>query len=316
MIFTTDDIIASVKARTLAPSGQKTFQDSDFIRFMNEELLIKIVPDIQTVREDFFLQPLQTPLVQNQAAYTMPERALGNTLKDLFWIDQNGSRFPIARINIRDIPNTNGYTQAPYTFYVQDNQVVLGPPPFGTGTLEQWYYLRCNDMVLTSACGQITAIATDTPIAGQVTYTVNANISSYTELDFLSFTSPFQLWAMNVVPVSATSSTVVVDMDDVENQVGTLLPQLGDYICEALTAPVAMIPQEFHPLLSEYVAARVVQSLGQNEKLAAINENIQLMRQNLLNTIANRIEQSPEVIRSRGGFIDSAGYGWAVNWSR
>lgn len=316
MFYTTNQIIESVEARTLAPTGQPTYQNSDYVRFANEELQIKIVPDIMTIREDFFLRVLNYSITNAQASYTLPERTLGNTLKDLFYIDQNGNRYPISRVNINDIPLNTAATIYPQTFYMKGDQVVLVPTPTATvGTMEAWYYERPSELVLTEACGQITSIALNTPLAGQTTYTVNADVSSYATLDFVSGTSPFRDYSIDVTPVSATSTTVVVTNTDVDSESGSLLPVVGDWICEAQTSPIPMVPQEFHPLLAELVAGRVVQGLGDAQKLEAINANVGMMRQNMLNMIANRIEQKQEVIVNRYGLTRASGYGWTI-WNR
>lgn len=314
MFFTTDQIIESTKIRILAPDGQTTFQDSDFIRFINEELQLKLVPDMITLREDYFLKTTLTPIVQNQQNYTMPERAIGNVLKDMYVI-VNDSRFQVQRINPKIIPRTGLSSVYPYQFLIQADQVQIHPAPQATsGNLQMWYYERPNQLVLSADCGQITAIAEDTPIAGQTTYTVNADLTSYESLDFLSGKSPFQLWSINVVPVSSTTTTVVVTSEDVQNAGGQMLPQVGDWICNEQTANIPMIPQDFHPLLAEMTAARVVQALGHNDKLEAINNNIKEIRLNLLNTLANRVEQNAEAILNPFGIQKYTGYGWALGW--
>lgn len=315
MFFTTDQIIESTKIRILAPDGQTTFQDSDFIRFINEEFQLKLVPDMISLREDYFLKTTLTDIVQNQQNYTMPERAIGNVLKDLFVIDSGNNRFQVQRINPKIIPRTGLSSVYPYQFLIQADQVQIHPAPQATsGYIQMWYYERPNQLVLSADCGQITAIATDTPIAGQTTYTVNADISSYTSVDFLSGQSPFQLWAINVAPVSSTATTVVVTTEDVQNAGGETLPQIGDWICNEQTANIPMIPQDFHPLLAELTAARVVQALGHNDKLEAINNNIKEIRLNLLNTLSNRVEQNMEAILNPFGIQKYTGYGWALGW--
>lgn len=317
MFYTTDEIVESVKARTLAPVGQPTYTNADFIRFCNEEFQIKLVPDIITIREDYFLRTYTQSIIYNKTSYTMPNRAIGNAIKDVIFIDTSNNRFPISHININDIPLNNFTSVYPSNFYIKGDQIVLAPSPnASSGTLEMWYYERPSQLVPVADCGQITAIAQNTPLAGQVTYTVNADVSSYSTYDFLSGSSPFQNWAIDVDPVSATSTTVVVSMSDVQGSDGTLLPSVGDYICEANYSCIPMVPQEMHPLLAEMTAARVVQGLGHNEKLEVINQNIQLMRQNCLNLIANRVEQKLERIINRYSLSRSSGYGWALGWNR
>lgn len=315
MFFTTDQIIESTKIRILSPDGQTTFQDADFVRFINEEFQLKLVPDMITVREDFFLKILYQPVLSGQSLYTVPERAIGNTLKDMMYIDNGNNIFQCQRINVKVIPRTGLSSVYPFQFIVQADQIALFPVPNASvGNLQMWYYERPNELVLTSECGQITAIAVDTPTAGQITYTVNADISSYTSVDFLSGQSPFQLWAIDVAPVSTSSTTVVVTATDVQNGAGVNMPQVGDWICEQQKACIPMIPQDFHPLLAEMTAARIVQALGHNDKLEAINNNIKEIRLNLFNTLSNRIEQNAEAILNPFGLQKFTGYGWALGW--
>lgn len=317
MFYTTNEIITSVKARTLAPTGQATYSDSDFIRFANEELLIKMVPDIMTIREDFFLRTKNYNVTNNKTNYTLPERTIANTLKDVVYIDPSNNIFPMARINLEDIPLNNFTSIYPSNFYVKGDQIVVAPAPNSTsGTIQMWYYERPSQLVLTSACGQITAINADTPIAGQTTYTVNADVSSYTSMDVVSGKSPFQDLFIDIEPVSSTSTTVVFTTSDVTSQASDNSPSVGDWICNEQTSPIPMVPQEFHPLLCEMVAARVIQGLGHNEKLEAINANLAIMKQNLMNMIANRMEQKDEKIVNRYSISRSVGYGWALGWNR
>ena len=315
MFFTTDQIIESTKIRILAPDGQTTFQDSDFIRFINEEFQLKLVPDMISLREDYFLKTLSVPVVNNQSLYTMPTRAIGNVLKDMFYIDPGNSRFQCMRINAKVIPRTGLSAVYPYQFLSKADQLSLHPVPNATaGKLEMWYYERPNELVSNSECGQITAIDVDSPVAGQITYTVNADVSSYSTLDFLSGQSPFQLWSIDVTPVSSTTTQVVVTASDVQNNAGVNLPQIGDWICNAQTACIPMIPEDFHPLLAELTAARIVQALGHNDKLEAINNNIKEIRLNLYNTLSNRIEQNAEAILNPFGLQKYTGYGWSLGW--
>ena len=318
MFYTTDEIIASLKTRILAPTGQPTFSTSDFVRFINEEFQLKMVPDTITLREDFFLKSVRLPVAAGLTKYTMPERAIGNVLKDIFYLDSGNNRYPTQRININQIPTNNLSSIYPAQFYIEADQVVIAPTPQAAGgTVQLWYYQRPNELVLESACGQITAVDYDTPTTGQVTYTVNADISSYEVVDFQSGYSPFQLTNIDVPVVSATNSTIVVDMEDVAGQVtGTYLPQVGDWICNEQTAPIPMVPQEFHPLLAEMSAARVVQALGHNEKLEAILGNIETIRKNLFNTLQIRVEQNKEAIFNPYGLVQSTGYGWNLGWPR
>jgi hypothetical protein len=225
-------------------------------------------------------------------------------------MDAQGNRLPMSRCDVVDLPSVGNLGTTNQAFMLKGDVIVVLPTPTTTGGyLEIWYYQRANDLVLTEAVGKITAIEADTPIAGQTTYTVDADLSAYSEFDFLSATSPFVLWAEDVEVVSISTTQLIVTSSAVSNDAGTLLPQLNDYICPRLTANIPMVPQEFHPLLAEMGAERVLQALGHTDKLQACMANIESMRKRLFKLVANRIEQKPIPIVNRNSLLRFSGFG-------
>ncbi len=314
MFYTTDQIIEVVKTRCLMPSSQATFTDSDIIRFVNEELQTKLVPQIISQREDFFLYKEEVTIVANQSSYTLPERAIGNNFKDIFYVDTGGNKFPIQRMNIEDIPYWPENGQYLNRFYMLGDSWVLYPTPNqATGHIDVWYYERPNQLVANNQCGQITGIAVG---ATTTVYTVNNSVAAYAELDFLSGRSPFALQAKNVVPVSSTSTTVTITNTDVENNANVMLPRVGDYINQAQYACIPMVPEDAHPLLTEMVAGRIVQALGDTQKMQDINQNIAVMQNQFFQLIANRPEQRLQRTVNPTGLHRSAGFGqpWGWGW--
>lgn len=310
MYFTTDQLISSVESRTLAPISQGTFATSDLIAFANEELQLKLVPDILSAREDFFLRAKQINLVAGVSDYTVPERCTGNNFKTVYYVDQNNNRYILQRYDISELPYQVISDGSNRGFYLRGDTLVMVPTPTVTnGYLELWYYERASDLVEVANCGLITLVQADTPNVGEVTFTVNADLTANTQFDFLSGLSPFLLKATDIVPVSTTATTVVVQMQDVDNQIGTILPQVGDYICPRLKACIPMVPQEFHPLLAEMTAERVLTALGHMDKLQSVQANIEAMRSRLFKLISNRVEQKSIPIINYQSLLRYSGFG-------
>ena len=317
MYFTTDSLLTSIKTRALIPTSQSTFQNSDLINFANEEMQIKLVPDLISIREDFFLRSKTVAITANNSRYPVPERCLGNALKDVFYLDANNNKYPIRRINIHDVVTNVASGSLPQHFYMLGDRINLVPTPSSaTGSIEIWYYERPNQLALTASCAKITAI--NTSGANQV-FTVDTDLSSSwstsTYVDILSGKSPFLTWAIDCAVVGITSTTITVATSGVVAQDGTtVLPQVNDYVCQAQYANIPMIPQEAHPLLSEMVAARVVQALGDSEKLALITANINEMRKQVFAMCSNRVENALQSVINRRGFNRMIGPGWNTSF--
>lgn len=308
MILTTDDILTSIKTRGLVPTGEPTFSDTNFIQLMNEEIGLTIVPDILSVREDFFLQKSSITISGSVSLYPIPQRALGNVLKKVFYVDGSGNRYEIPRRQIVDLVFTNATTEGqPAGYMMQGDYIKIMPmPASGSGTLEVWYFERPNRLVATSSCTKITAVSS---VGGTTTFTVDTDLSASwstaNTLDFVNYQSPYILWSKDVALTAVTSSTVAVATASVYDESSTsVLPGVGDYICLAGQSNIPMIPEEFHPIIAQTVVARSMEALGDLQKLQAVNGKLQEMRQAAISMIANRVEAEPVHILNRSSILN------------
>lgn len=324
MIQTTERLVSSLKRRSLAPTSQKTFEDEDLIAILNEELELHVVPLILSVREDYFLASHRTPITANLASYNITERAIGGALKDVFWTlddeDQSESSRNLNRVSLVDSLDLFVGTGEPRSYSLRGNQIVLCPSPATSyGYVEQWYLGKASELVATTSC---TKIVSSTSLAGTTTFTVDTDLTSSLaigdQVDFLNSQSPLGSWAIDVTITAITASTIAVLTTDVADSLGvTVLPGEDDYICPRLKANVPTIPQEFHPYLAERGAARVVQALGHNDKLQAINGNLQMMEKSLMKIISNRVENDARAIVNRNGIFSYVGANFLRgNWRR
>jgi hypothetical protein len=310
VIFQTENLIESIKRRSMVPTSQQTFQDSDFIDLLNEELQVALVPDIMSAREGYFLKSARTPLVANQSDYGIPKRAIGNALRDVYYVDESGSRFPLRELKISDLDSETVDDGTPNAFYIQGEKVVLSPTPAqATGSLELWHYRRPSDVVATTSCAQITAINS---VGGATTFTVDTNLSASLPVgslvDIISTSSPNLSHADDAAITIITASEITVATSAVVDANGSMLPQVGDYICPAGKANIPQIPVELHPILTQQVAARLVEALGDMNKFQIVNAKLQEMRAKCFNLISDRVEDRSPRIFGRKGVLDySAG---------
>lgn len=150
--MTSRQLIAAVKRKIAIPASQNTFTDSDILAFANEEVMIAQVPAILKFHEEYFVYKVETPLVSNTSRYSIPDRAIGMRLRDLFWSDAEGNYSEMTRLNPDDkafFQRNIGSNESIHKFFIEGNEVVLTPSVIGapTGNLNFFIFLRPNQLV-------------------------------------------------------------------------------------------------------------------------------------------------------------------------
>lgn len=150
--YTTDDLIESVKRRISYPLSQNTFQYSDIVAFLNEEMQLSAVPAVKIEHEEYFVYKRTVPLVNGISRYEIPDRAIGMALRDVKYSDMNGNFYDMTRIAPDDkafFQQSNGSNQTVSKFYVEGNEIVLTPlvQAGASGMLNFFFYLRPNNLV-------------------------------------------------------------------------------------------------------------------------------------------------------------------------
>lgn len=216
--YTSTDLINAVKRKIAIPLNQRTFSEDDILAFANEEMAISQIPDIMIYHEEYFVYSEDEPLVQNQVRYPIPERAMGQKLRDVFYVDDNGNLFETTRINSddkaywqREVGSTS-FTK----YYLENNDVVL--PPFNltqvTGSLRFSYFLRPNQLVLNERAAisdtffknvtlvNASLVALDTIEIGSLTFTAVSGSPSALQ---------FQIGATSAISAANLASAINLD---------------------------------------------------------------------------------------------------------
>lgn len=296
--LTSSTLIESVKNRALIPDNQVTFQDEDFLRFANEEMIIGLVPSILMYHEDYLLRVDEVPLEANESIYPIPYRAVGNKLRDLSYKDTNGNIYEMSRILIEDVTefqysNTINSVQH---YYVQNNEIVLLPEVNGqvTGSLMFSYYLRPNELVEEDKVATIQSINT---LTGEIFVDlVPEDFSNTDPMDFIQGRTPFKTLEFDITPTSVNSSTNTITF-----AIGDLPSRLavGDMIALATETKIPQVPADLHVILAHRVAIRCLEALGDTQGLQNAMEKLKEIEFKTNMLIDNRVEGSPIKIATR-----------------
>lgn len=308
---TTTQLIEGIKRRAMIPTNQSTFQTADFLAFLNEELLLGVVPSILSVHEEFFVAKQYIPIVPNISNYDIPERAMGNRLRDLFFMDTQKTIYEMTRIS----PDDRAFFQSSQmqnryiAFYLQGNEIIITPDvgsnPYGK--MVATFYMRPNQLVLESRAATITSITVDA-ITGTTTYTVDAlptGMSASTKVDLIQKGGGHKTRFWDITPVSVSGTTsITFNTSDIVIENSTVQDIIvGDLICFAGETIIPQIPDEMHTVLEQRVATRCLEALGDQAGLQMANAKLAEMETKSGILTDNRVEGSPQKITSYGSLL-------------
>jgi len=303
-LYTTNTLIDSIKRRASIPENQSTFQEEDFLAFINEELSLNMVPMIMSLHEDYFLFQQDDALVANQADYPIPSRAVGNKLREIQYVDSNDNVFEMTRIGVGDIPDFQGaFTQNhAYTFYLKNNNVVLIPKPTSSvvGSLRFYYYIRPSELVPESRVGIINDINTVTNTITVSNSTFPTNFVLTETYDLYKAGSPHSQLSIDITASAIDSSTKTITFSELPTQLA-----VGDHVALSCESIIPQVPSDLHVLLAQYVAERILESIGDAQGLAVAKSKTAQMEVRSGTVIDSRVDDAPIKLVNRNGVLRS-----------
>jgi hypothetical protein len=304
--LTTNGLLKSIKRRAMVPDNQNTFSDQDFIDFMNEEMMIGLVPSILQMKEEYFMFKQIIPLVTDKSNYPVPERALANKIREICYRDTasktNGNEYEMTQIAIDDRYSSisNGTGSSDFSgfrrFYMMGSDIVIhpgiGPSPYGA--LSVYFYLRPNTIVKESLVASVVNINRN-----DNTVTISSLPSGYiasAKYDFIKAKSPHNNLDIDITPTALNIGSKVLSFssDDLPKDL-----EVGDYVALAGQTCVPNVPTELHMVLAQRVAQRVLEALGDTEGLTNATNKIIEMESKLTSMMSNRVEGAPRKVVNR-----------------
>ncbi len=291
--YTTDSLIEAMKRSFNIPVSQRTFQNADFIAFLNEEMSLALVPEIMKMKEDYLLTTVNIPLIGNVLQYEIPYRAAGNKLREIAYRDVNQNLFEMTKINIGNLPYYNyirSSNNMPYAYHITNNVInLVSNYSSDNGTLEISYYMRPNQLVLLENVGIIQSIDTNTNevFLDKIPTGYSVNV----KYDVVQNTSPHKCLAidLNITAINTVNKSVTL----------ASLPtglKVGDHFCLAQTTAIPQIPSDMHPILAQRAGRRCMGSQGDAEAVQVSSGIINEFQENAMTLISDRVDDSPKVI--------------------
>lgn len=310
-IYTVEYLITSLKRRASVPSRQKLFDEDDFLDFLYEEMIGEVVPFIKSLREDYFLtyedftivdasnvagfglddfglQPFGSPNVLS--TNEVLQRATGSSIKDIFYISDIGEHEgDVPRVTYEDL------SYGTFGFYFLNGGIKFHPQKsFINKKVRIYFYRRPNRLTFSINCAKAQFFNDTTN-----TITVDTIPTAWpagTKLDVIRGIPPFDSIIDNVIVQSIAGNVITVDQVKALNQ--------GDWVCPQYYSPVAQIPYEAYPLLSQLGAIKVLEARGRD--ISQAQAKYEVLRKEFVKSINPRAENAPKVAVSRKGIWRSS----------
>ena len=309
--YTTDSLIASVKRRITLPDAQNLYSPTDLINFMGDELSSTCIPLVHSVQQEYWVQKIDVPLVQNQTNYTIPIRGITNGLRLVTLLDTNGNEidYPLLRPEM----TASSYnwlspysTSTLYGFYLENDHIVMFPNSVVTNPVNTVRFRierQPSQLCATSEAGQITNIS------GQ-DVTVNvipADWTTFLTYDLINGQPQFQSKGDDFVVSNLDMGTQIITFT-------TTLPAnlaVGDWIAVSNTSPIPQLPYQMFPYLAQCVATKCLEGMADTQILQAAQQKVALMKEDLLKLMQPRDMGNVQTIVNRGGLFDNGQFwGW------
>ncbi len=294
-----------MKTEYITPTSQNLFQDNDIIGILDKAMRSKIIPLINSVRSQYWVNIFDQP-VTGAASYTIPQRSAGAMYTDIVFVDPQGNEIELQELSPVQIKSTFpfGYQLPLYTFgyYLQDDQVILYPQQATNATaytLRMKFLRRPNNLTSVTNCGLILDIS-NAPII--VVDNIDSAWTTSTTFDIIQNFPQFN---------SIQDGQTITNINTLTNEITlSSIPTglaAGMYLCPTLMSCIPQIPYETYDLLIAAGATRVARSLGDSQGQQLAEKNWDELSQDFVKLVDPRVQGGRKIIQNR-----NTAYGYGI----
>lgn len=277
--------------------------DEDLLRHINEALRWKIAPIIIQTREEYLVQTVRESLA-GRTRFRIPNRAIGNRLRDILFLDANGSRElwinPIQREEL-GYYNAHG-SGRPCGYFLEGNYIQLVPTGGSySGQIEISFFMRPSALRPVEETRRVESVDLNTGIV-TLTEAIPAGWDAAEVLfDIHSPDSGAEIKFWDMVASGILGTSMTFGQSIAGTEFGFTPVAAGDYICLQNECGLIGMPDDMIPLLAQAVALRVAVADGDTEQAKLHSSMIQDETQEVRKVLENRVEGRPWRVSGRGG---------------
>jgi hypothetical protein len=306
MTITVDRFLAGVKRRITMPSNQVLLKDDAILEIADDCMRDQVVPFILSTNQNYFATVETVPVVDGVDKYDVPERSMGQGLRDLKLMrDANASN--VSDLSLIALEDAHYFAEKgqPTGFYFMGDQIVLVPGPVGDAySLLVYYNIQQNKLKPTTQAAMVSSVSGDTVVCTSA----GSGLISGTKVDFIKGKSGCRILGKDIAIQSVSGVTFTFATDAVPDDVVA-----GDYIALAKTTPLLQIPDEVQPYFEAVTCERCLESIGDYEGAQKINSKMAEFLQNAAKVLSPRVEGETTKIVNRKGLLRGKGFSYWRN---
>lgn len=303
MSYSTAELLASIKRNQTIAASSFRFEDTDLLAMADEEIQDVIIPMILRLHSDRLLFTELQQVVANKKSYTMPYRAIGGQLRELFFQDQLTN--PTLTRDLRLYDYTYGVQITtpgnPLGFYFSSNTINLVPTPNATyGYLNFTYPIQHNSLVLSSAVAVVQSVDFEN---NTVTLTSNPPSTFFADVycDFIQ-ANP----RCNPRILAFDKQILGINTNELTFSADTIPTELiaGDRIALAGQTDTLLLPDECYKYIAKAIELKIMGAQKDLQAYNAFKPELNELRRIMENILTPRITGEPKIIINRNGFLN------------
>jgi hypothetical protein len=159
--LTSDSLITSARVQARIPDGDEPLSNTSLLEYADKATVETILPELRSVREEYWVKREDIPVVSGTARYRIPSRAQGGAIRQIRMVATTGFEYSFTRISPEHRSVWDGQSGTPRVYILEGDEIVLIPEPNQTGvwTMRVRYYRRPSKLVPLASVNVISAIA-------------------------------------------------------------------------------------------------------------------------------------------------------------
>lgn len=323
---TFDSLTGKVSRWSYIPKAQQSWQPQDIINTLDDQNKNFLIPLINALNEEFFVQSYDYPIPSTgwNGIIPIPSDAIGLDLRDV-WASGgigNNSSGSINEVTNwaacrRVNPNQFNYPTSTFNWlgavgppYYVENNIIKFFVPNGLNTSTGFtmirfrYFKKPSTLCSRANCAQVIAI--DTNINTITLDNTNTALSYTTGMyfDFLQQSQPYVFDAAQVLPsnvnVMPTATTLSVDAATVA------AVEIGDLCAPTGTAPLLQyMPEEANAVLCQSVVCRIQDAQGNDTAQKRAQDQLTTYIAALQRLLTPKVADQMKVMVSQGDLFST-----------
>jgi len=256
------------------------------------------------------------------STYRIPPRAMGNKLRDIYWVEPDQvTRHYLISCDRGRLNEFNQQGEQPFGYYLEGNYVKILPQNVpATGYIEMSYDVRPSDIIISTSARKVSTVDTTT----RTIVLTSDPPASWTATAFYDIHSIYsgaecKMLDMPLVSIGGQGHTAQMvstyPLDGTASYYTSSTPNtigvaIGDYVCLAGECALPPIPLDMVPILVEATALEIAKSLQDGQAMQVHAAELKEYQKSASELVRQRIDTKQRLVVGTHGLFNKG------NWSR